>query len=74
MAHSQKSIRDHARNRSHPNIDNQAISQQIEELVKPCIYEQLAYYRSSGMRFSNFGFAIDVGSSANPSLATSAIS
>ena len=50
MAHSQKSIRDHARNRTHPNVDNQAISQQIEELVKPCVYNQLAYYRSLGMR------------------------
>ena len=50
MAHSQKSIRDHARNRSHPNIDNEAISRQIEELVKPCVYNQLAYYRSLGMR------------------------
>ena len=50
MAHSQKSIRDHARNRTHPNIDNKVISQQIEELVKPCVYNQLAYYRSLGMR------------------------
>ena len=50
MAHSQKSIRDHARNRSHPNVNNKAISQQLEELVKPCVYNQLAYYRSLGMR------------------------
>jgi Transposase DDE domain len=50
MAHSQKSIRDHLRNRSHPNVDNQAISQQLENLVKPCVYNQLAYYRSLGMR------------------------
>ena len=50
MAHSQKSIRDHARNRSHPNVDNEVISQQLEDLVKPCIYNQLAYYRSLGMR------------------------
>ena len=50
MAHSQKSIRDHARNRTHPNVDNQAISQQLENLVKPCVYNQLAYYRSLGMR------------------------
>ena len=50
MAHSQKSIRDHARNRTHPNVDNIAISQQIEKLIKPCIYNQLAYYRSLGMR------------------------
>ena len=50
MAHSQKSIFDHARNRTHPNIDNKAISQQMEKLVKPCIYNQLAYYRSLGMR------------------------
>lgn len=50
MAHSQKSIRDHARNRSHPNVDNKLISQQLENLVKPCVYNQLAYYRSLGMR------------------------
>lgn len=50
MAHSQKSIRDHARNRTHPNVDNKVISQQLEDLVKPCVYNQLAYYRSLGMR------------------------
>ena len=50
MAHSQKSIRDHARNRTHPNVDNQALSQQLENLVKPCVYNQLADYRSLGMR------------------------
>lgn len=50
MAHSQKSIRDHARQRSHPNINNEVISQQLEDLVKPCVYNQLAYYRSLGMR------------------------
>ncbi|MEM6611020.1 MAG: hypothetical protein AAF652_01985 [Cyanobacteria bacterium P01_C01_bin.72] len=43
MAHSQKSIRDHARKRTHPNVDNGAISQQLEDLVKPCVYNQLAY-------------------------------
>ena len=50
MAHSQKSIRDHARNRTHPNVNNQAISQQLENLVKPCVYQQLAYYRGLEMR------------------------
>jgi hypothetical protein len=50
MAHSQKSIRDHARNRSHPNVNNEVISQQLEDLVKPCVYNQLAYYRSLGMK------------------------
>lgn len=50
MAHSQKSIRDHARNRTHPNVDNEAISRQLENLVKPCVYNQLAYYRSLRMR------------------------
>jgi hypothetical protein len=50
MAHSQKSIRDHARVRSQPNIDNQVIAKQLEDVVKPCVYEQLAYYRSLGMR------------------------
>ena len=58
MAHSQyakryplgKSIRDHARNRSHPNVDNEAISQRLEDLVKPCVYNQLAKDRSLEMR------------------------
>ena len=50
MAHSQKSIFDHARNGSHPNVNNEVISQQLEDLVKPCIYNQLADYRSLGMR------------------------
>ncbi|WP_222427368.1 IS4 family transposase, partial [Hyella patelloides] len=45
-----KSIRDHARNRTHPNVDNKVISQQLDDLVKPCVYQQLAYYRSLGMR------------------------
>lgn len=26
------------------------ISQQLEDLVKPCVYKQLAYYRSLGMK------------------------
>ena len=50
MAHSQKSIRDHARNRKQPNIDHKVIAQQLENLVKPCVYNQQAYYRSLGMR------------------------
>ena len=50
MAQRQKGIRDHARKRSQPNVDNKAISQQLENLVKPCVYNQLAYYRSLGMR------------------------
>ena len=50
MAHSQKSIRDHAKNRSHPNVDNEVISRQLENLVKPCVDNQLADYRSLGMR------------------------
>ena len=50
MAHRPKGIRDHARNRSQPNLDNKVISQQLEDLVKPCVYNQLAYYRSLGMR------------------------
>lgn len=58
MAHSQKSIRDHVRNRTHPNVDNEVISQQLEELVKPCVYNQLAYYRSLGMRERIFGLPL----------------
>lgn len=41
MAQRQKGIRDHARNRSQPNVDNKAISQQLENLVKPCVYKRL---------------------------------
>ncbi len=40
MAHSQKSIRDHARNRSHPNVDNKAIAQQLEDLLKKRDYQE----------------------------------
>lgn len=58
MAHSQKSIRDHARNRTHPNVDNRAISQQLEDLVKPCIYQQLAHYRCLGMRARILGLPL----------------
>ena len=50
MSYRQKGIRDHARNRSHPNLNNQAISQQLEDLLQPCVYNQLAYYRSLRMR------------------------
>ncbi|MCW6039062.1 transposase, partial [Spirulina subsalsa FACHB-351] len=50
MAHSQKSIKDHTRQRTQPNLDSEAIAQQLEDLIKPCVYSQLAYYRSFGMR------------------------
>ncbi len=30
---------------------NEAISQQLEDLVKPCVYNQLAYYRTGASRF-----------------------
>ncbi len=47
MAHSQKSIRDHARNRTHPNVDNEVISQHLEELVQPCVYNQPGLFHAS---------------------------
>lgn len=50
MAHSQKSIRDHARQHHHPHVNNEAIAQQLEALIKPQVYKQLAYYRSLGHR------------------------
>ena len=50
MAQRSQGIRDHVRKRSQPNIDNKAISQQLEDLVKPCVYNQLAYYRLLEMR------------------------
>ena len=35
MVHSQKSIRDHARQRNQPTLAQQVIAQQLEDLVKP---------------------------------------
>ncbi len=37
MAHQQKSIRDHPQNKTNLNVDNKVISQQLEDLVKPCV-------------------------------------
>lgn len=74
MAHSQKSIRDHARNRTHPNVDNEAISRQLEQLLKPCVYNQLAYYRSLGMRERILGLPKDACSSINSCLEASTLS
>lgn len=73
MAHSQKSIRDHARNRSHPNVDNKAIAQQLEDLVKPCVYNQLAYYRSLGMRARILSLPLMLAAVLTRFMATSAL-
>ena len=50
MAHSHKSIRDHARRRNQPYVDNEIVAQQLEDLVKPCAFKQLGAYRGLGMR------------------------
>ena len=50
MAHSQKSIRDHARRHQQPQIDNAVIAEQIEQLVSPAVLAQAGYYRELGLR------------------------
>jgi hypothetical protein len=40
MAHSQKSIRDHARPHHQPQANNAAIAEQSEKLVSPAVYAQ----------------------------------
>ena len=73
MAHLQKSIRDHARNRSQPNIDNKVIAEQLEDLVKPCVYNQQAYYRSLGDERENTESTSDGSSTSDFGVATSTI-
>lgn len=60
MAHSQKSIRDHARQHHHPHVNNEAIAQQLEDLIKPQVYKQLAYCRSLGLRERILGLPLMV--------------
>lgn len=50
MAHSQKSIRDHAKPHHSPQVNNEVIAQQIEALVSPAVYAQAGYYRQLGLR------------------------
>ena len=41
---------DHVRRRQQPSESNEAIEKRLNELVKPAVFSQLAYYRQLGMR------------------------
>ena len=49
MAHSQRSIRDHARERHQPHVEVDQIAEHLEDLLTPAIYAQQGYYRQLGM-------------------------
>ena len=50
MAHSQGSIRDHARERHQPHVEVSEIAEHLENLLTPAIHSQQGYYRQLGMR------------------------
>jgi hypothetical protein len=50
MAHSQESIRDHGRPHQQPQVNNEVIAEQIEQLVTPAVLAQASYYRQLGLR------------------------
>ena len=50
MSHRYSRNPDHIRKRNVPAPDNQALSNQIRELLSPIVYSQQAYYQSLGMR------------------------
>jgi hypothetical protein len=50
MAHSQRMIRDHARERHQPHIEVDEIAEQMEHLVSPAILSQRDYYHQLGLR------------------------
>lgn len=60
MAHSQKSIRDHARRHQQPQVDNAVIAAQIEQLVSPAVSAQAAYYRQLKLRNRILGLPLMV--------------
>jgi len=50
MPKGQKRNSDHARRHNTPNINNEAISQQLEALLTPAIFAQQKYYKQLGLR------------------------
>ena len=50
MSHRYSRNPDHIRKRNVPAPDNQAVNNQITELLSPMVYSQQAYYQSLGMR------------------------
>jgi hypothetical protein len=51
---------DHVRRRNMPGPDNEAIAERLEGLVLSTVFEQLAYYRSLGMRDRILGLPLMV--------------
>jgi len=50
MAKKKKRNPDHVRRRNRPSASNEEIEKQLEELLKPAVFGQMAYYRQLGMR------------------------
>src|SRR3990172_8484759 len=50
MAKKKKGNPDHVRRRNRPSASNEEIEKQLEELLKPAVFGQMAYYRQLGMR------------------------
>lgn len=50
MAHSQRSIRDHARARNQPQIAVESLGDEFEHLVSPALLSQMSHYRELGLR------------------------
>jgi hypothetical protein len=50
MSSSRKTNRDHAKKTQRPMVEDKAIADQLENLVKPAITAQENYYRQLGLR------------------------
>lgn len=50
MAHSQRSIRDHARARNQPQIAVEPLGDEFEKLLSPALLSQMSHYRALGLR------------------------
>ena len=50
---------DHIRRRNVPAPDNQAMSEHLQKLLSPMVYNQQAYYRSLGSQRPNLNAAVD---------------
>jgi len=55
-----RSLPDHARKRHQPHVEDEAIAEQLEQLVKPAVYGQLGYYRQLGLRERILGLPLMV--------------
>lgn len=41
---------DHVRRRNRPSVSNEEVENRLQDLLKPAVYRQMAYYRQLGMR------------------------